>query len=161
MGLDMYLVAERYVSEHIGDHPKRKQLTDLANQMLPPDGSFGAITISRNVAYWRKANAIHAWFVDKVQNGTDDCGYYDVELKQLEELRDQCKRVLDDPNRGKEALPTQEGCFFGNTDYGEDYLDDLKNTIEQIDKVIAWIEAEQALTGQKYSSIDLKYHSSW
>lgn len=27
----------------------------------------------KEIAYWRKANAIHRWFVDNVQNGTDDC----------------------------------------------------------------------------------------
>ena len=26
------------------------------------------------VGYWRKANAIHGWFVRNVQNGKDDCG---------------------------------------------------------------------------------------
>ena len=26
------------------------------------------------IASWRKANAIHKWFVDNVQDGVDDCG---------------------------------------------------------------------------------------
>lgn len=29
--------------------------------------------ITEEVGYWRKANAIHGWFVDNVQKGNDDC----------------------------------------------------------------------------------------
>ena len=27
------------------------------------------------VAYWRKANAIHSWFVENCQDGVDECQY--------------------------------------------------------------------------------------
>jgi hypothetical protein len=50
--------------------------------------------ITEEVAYWRKANAIHKWFVDNVQGGKDDCGEYYVERKQLQELTDLCKTVI-------------------------------------------------------------------
>lgn len=49
---------------------------------------------SGTVVYWRKANAIHKWFVDNVQHGTDDCGVYDVDIRQLKDLRDMCEAVL-------------------------------------------------------------------
>lgn len=45
--------------------------------------------------YWRKANHIHKWFVDHVQGGNDDCGTYPVEVDQLIELRDACRKVLE------------------------------------------------------------------
>lgn len=45
------------------------------------------------VGYWRKANAIHKWFVDNVQDGIDDCAYYEVSKEQLEELLDICKTI--------------------------------------------------------------------
>lgn len=38
------------------------------------------------VAYWRKANQIHNWFVSNVQNGEDDCDEYAVTRDQLLEL---------------------------------------------------------------------------
>ena len=51
--------------------------------------------IHDQVAYWRKANAIHKWFVDHVQDGEDDCGYHDEVSKDvLEELKDACATVL-------------------------------------------------------------------
>ena len=45
------------------------------------------------VGYWRKANAIHKWFVDNVQDGNDDCGSYEVSKEQLEELLDACLTI--------------------------------------------------------------------
>jgi len=51
--------------------------------------------IGEEVAYWRKANAIHGWFVENVQGGVDDCDYHrEVTKKDLENLRDTCLKVL-------------------------------------------------------------------
>ena len=51
--------------------------------------------ICEHVGYWRKANAVHKWFVDHVQNGEDDCAYHrEVKKEDLEDLRDACEKVL-------------------------------------------------------------------
>lgn len=51
--------------------------------------------IREHVGYWRKANAVHKWFVDHVQGGVDDCAYHnEVTKKDLEDLRDACEKVL-------------------------------------------------------------------
>ncbi len=47
------------------------------------------------VGYWRKANAIHKWFVDNVQDEIDDCDRYEVTKEQLEELLETCIKVRD------------------------------------------------------------------
>lgn len=47
------------------------------------------------VGYWRKANAIHKWFVDNIQDCVDNCEYYEVSKEQLEALLDVCTRVRD------------------------------------------------------------------
>lgn len=184
MGLDMYLSAKLYTSEYSNKELNR-ELKQLADKHLPPAGNYDSIEIKRDVAYWRKANAIHAWFVKHVQNGNDDCGTYYVNRDELEDLRDTCLKVLGginlvdgtvvngwtyengerkaitepgqvvaDPKLAQELLPTQAGFFFGGTDYNEHYVADLVNTVEQIDKLIAWC----ALTG---IDIDFEYHSSW
>ena len=52
--------------------------------------------IIEQVGYWRKANHIHKWFVENVQDGIDDCEYHNEVTKEtLEELRDVCKKVLN------------------------------------------------------------------
>ena len=50
-----------------------------------------------------------------------------------------------------ELLPTTSGFFFGDTNYSEYYFDDLKYTVEQIDKLLT----------DQYKSWDFEYHSSW
>ena len=45
------------------------------------------------IGYWRKANQIHNWFVENVQDGIDDCGTYEVTEKQLVDLLNTCKEV--------------------------------------------------------------------
>jgi hypothetical protein len=49
------------------------------------------------------------------------------------------------------VLPTAKGFFFGSYDYDEWYMEDMKLTIEQIDKVLA--------TSGEWS--DFIYRASW
>ena len=56
---------------------------------------YGFGRIMDQVAYWRKANHIHKWFVDEVQYGEDDCQYHDEVTKDvLKELLATCEIVL-------------------------------------------------------------------
>lgn len=98
MGLDMYLHASHYVSGWKHSRPEGREqygalleMVGLASAATPE--SPGA-TVRVTVAYWRKANAIHRWFVENVQDGEDDCGDYYVSHEQLTELRDTCQRAL-------------------------------------------------------------------
>lgn len=52
---------------------------------------------TKEIGYWRKANAIHRWFVENVQNGEDDCRDYFVTKEQLTELLNLVNQVLADP----------------------------------------------------------------
>lgn len=51
--------------------------------------------ITETVARWRKANHIHAWFVENVCGDEDDCGRHYVRVEQLEELLSLCERVIE------------------------------------------------------------------
>ncbi len=70
--------------------------------------------IVEEVMYWRKANHIHGWFVDNVQQGRDECQESYVETDQLKELRDLCKKVLETKNT--DLFPLTAGFFFVSTD---------------------------------------------
>lgn len=50
--------------------------------------------IIEDVGYWRKANAIHAWFVKNCQDGNDDCRQYRVDAGELRKLLEICKQVF-------------------------------------------------------------------
>lgn len=58
---------------------------------LSGKSSDGTLT---EVAYWRKANQIHKWFVDNVQNGIDECQESSVTRQQLNELLAVCHEVI-------------------------------------------------------------------
>lgn len=58
-----------------------------------------------------------------------------------------------------EELPTQEGFFFGSTDYDKYYVDNLDSTIEQLEKVIA--EHKKIINaGVEEHNIDY-YYRAW
>ena len=90
-----------------------------------------------SVAYWRKANHIHNWFVCECQNGKDDCNPYYVPQKKLLELRSHCIEILLDFDKAPDVLPSAEGFFFGGTSYDEYYFSDISNTISQIDEIFS------------------------
>ena len=120
MGLDMYLNAKRYVSNYSeADAELRGEL-----DKLEPLAGMPINEIVCEAMYWRKANAIHDWFVKNVQNGEDDCGTYYVENEQLQALVDTCKAILADHTLAAELLPTASGFFFGSTDYDDYYYEE-------------------------------------
>lgn len=84
------------------------------------------------VAYWRKVNEIHRWFVD-LNDGVDDCKPITVYGDKILELVDLCKQVLADHSKAKKLLPTQSGFFFGGTEYDEWYFKDLEQTIKMLE----------------------------
>ena len=154
MGLDQYLHAKKYVSnsEWSKDDDKAlfASLMELANVSEFVDSDFPTASVGVKVAYWRKQNAIHNWFVQNCQNGEDECQTVFVGREQLEELRDLCLKVLADPMLASELLPTASGFFFGTTDYDGWYLEGLRYTVATINKVLT-MPVEW----------DFEYSSSW
>ena len=60
-----------------------------------PRGEKPRYEIATEIGYWRKANQIHNWFVNRVQDGIDDCRYHHpVSRRILEELIETCQEVL-------------------------------------------------------------------
>ena len=151
MGLDMFLMAKRYISPY---DPADAELTKLAKEINFGDGTMDVREVTFEAMYWRKANAIHRWFVDNIQDGVDNCAEYYVDIKYLTELRDLCKKVLDDPEKAMELLPPKSGFFFGSTDIDDFFIDDLTTTVERFDYLLELPEV-------KNHNISFYYHSSW
>lgn len=152
MGLDMYLDRHTYVQrwDHIPDDRQYAVTVTRGGQPTSIDPARIKYVVEE-VAYWRKANAIHGWFVAHVQKGVDDCGTYDVSREHLQDLRAACAEVLADPAAATELLPPQSGFFFGSTALDEWYFKHLRGTITMIDRALACPEGEGHFT----------YHSSW
>jgi hypothetical protein len=96
-----------------------------------------SISIEMKVGQWRKANEIHQYFVDNCQGGEDDCRLSYVSRDKVTELLDLCKQVLADHSKAEELLPTQQGFFFGSTEYGEWYFSDLEDTVSILENCLS------------------------
>ena len=95
MGLDMYLVREKYIGASY-EHNQVEGVIDIRvrGKKIPID--LKKINcIQESVGYWRKANQIHKWFVDNVQDGNDDGKSYYVSTEDLEKLLNICKEVKE------------------------------------------------------------------
>lgn len=135
MGLDMYLHAKRYMSSF---NEEDKALAEVikAERVKGMDVLGDLKYIECEAMYWRKANHIHKWFVDNVQDGQDDCRSYYVSDDQLKALHDLCEAVLLDRTRAAELLPAADGFFFGSTDYDEGYFADISYTQTRLQALI-------------------------
>jgi hypothetical protein len=154
MGLDMYLT-KRIGIYAMYEFEKIDGTIFITKDGEPIPINFNKVSsISEQAAYWRKANAIHKWFVDHCQNGVDDCGEYEVSLDQLRELVKTCKAVLKDKDKAMELLPPQAGFFFGSTDIDEWYIEDLKLTVKQIEPLL-----KEKFPEGMY--VHYSYQSSW
>lgn len=146
MGLDMYLSAKQYLWKHKEEEKaKRQQVADLLGVK-----GMDAKEVSFDAMYWRKANAIHNWFVENVQDGDDDCKEYFVETEQLEELLAECNKALETGD--SETLSPMEGSFFGSMEKDEWYWDDIKRTK---------VELERLLKHPSVKFMDFYYRASW
>ena len=162
-----------------------------ANNLIKLAGNQRVKTMTVEVAYWSKANAIHNWFIQNLSCGEDDCQDICVDVDDLIKLRDTCKRVLDaleqggmetkaiqngwryDPSSANntgaimeemevykdtsvaiELLPPIEGFFFGSTEIGPWYVDDLKDTVKMIDD-------ELSIDADYRKHWDYTYRASW
>lgn len=136
MGLDMYLRKKIYV----GANYEFNKITGKIE--LYRDGKLINVNLSKvseiveTCGYWRKANHIHKWFVDNVQDGEDNCVEYYVSKEQLKDLLKLCKDSLENKDKAQELLPTSSGFFFGSTDYDEYYYKDIEDTIKIIEPLI-------------------------
>lgn len=173
MGLDMYLSRKKYVgAEYTHRNVKGTIYITIGDKQLPIE--FDRVRyIEESVGYWRKANAIHNWFVENVQDGVDNCGNYYVSTEQLQELLDLCKkvkkiakvkdgkneedRIIENEEEIEELLPTQDGFFFGTTTYNGWYMQDIDYTIDLLKRLL---KEEKELNKLGFYS-DFEYSSSW
>jgi len=151
MGLDMYLTGRRYLASYReGDAGIAEKIQEIMETkgMRPK-------AVEVEVGYWRKANAIHDWFVRNIQDGEDDCGEYYLSKAKAQELLDTVNEVLADHSKAEELLPTTSGFFFGSTDYDEYYFQDLEDTKTIMESVV-----NDFYNGDD-REWDVNYRSSW
>lgn len=177
---------QNYINDWGIDEDDLKINTEIIEHLRPythyitTNYGFKQLTLSTSdsndnpeIMYWRKANAIHNWFVENVQNGVDDCNYYEVSIDQIYDLMDRCGKILATmpklenilaseeynyvfPTKAietaQEILPTTSGFFFGDTNYNYFYFKEILDTYNELKKLAEDFDSE------KYFYY---YHSSW
>jgi DNA repair ATPase RecN len=155
MGLDMYLYLRKYESQYSKNFKAQRfyptELKEFKDKIKKRN--YLSRETYFQVGYWRKANAIHDWIVQKCADGEDKCQKIYVSIEQLKELLDNVNKVLDNHSLASELLPTASGFFFGSTDYDEWYYEDLTYTKELLESVLAFIK-----NNYEYDAV---YQASW
>lgn len=148
MGLDQYLYTNsKELSKRMAGFSERYH-----QWVIDKDCGYSK---SGLIGYWRKENAIHNWFIENCQDGSDDQRTAQVSWSDLVMLRDFCNKVLETVKRddnGKfvaldrmtahEILPTREGFFFGTYEYDEWYVTGLEYTRDLINEIERNVNAD-------------------
>lgn len=92
----MYAHRRVYVKQWEHQKPEERYTVDIARGGKPVAGikPERILSVVEDVMYWRKANHIHAWFVDNVQSGNNNQREYLVDWNSLRKLLDCCERVI-------------------------------------------------------------------
>lgn len=165
MGLDMYFNAKRYLAEW-NDEDKELQ-TKVKDVVAPFIDEWKVQEITYKVGYWRKANAIHNWFVKNVQDGVDDCKEYYVGTEAIKDLYQVVCEVLESGSIevAKEKFPPTSGFFFGSTLIDDYYWQDLEDTKRILQPIIDGYNESKELGEASFKhpiyEYEFYYHSSW
>lgn len=183
MGLDMYLSKKTYVKnwEHNG-RENQHRITIKRGGKPRTDIKPERITyIIEEVAYWRKFNALHGWFVDNCGDGVDDGGEYFVSREKIKELLGILKKVRTILNKSKKVnkkladfdgatysmkvydcedeicdlLPPTTGFFFGSSEIDDDYKNHVSYTIKTLQELLKEDKSDELYSGEFY------YEASW
>ena len=165
MGLDMNLYERQYCPSVYCKEKDKK--TNFTTKVYNYDGTSKK-TKFKNVAYiicrkgyWRKANEIHRFFLDRCTDNGNEWEYNgrDIVVSEevLTELLNICQELLKLKGKkfkeeAKKKLPTSQGFFWGSYEYDKWYRQDLRNTI----KILKSLD----LPSKDYN-IDFIYNANW
>lgn len=172
MGLDMFLNRSRDLSWD--------EIQGLKEKL--PKAQNPILGIKEEVAYWRKANQIHNFFMQKDVDGEDRIAK--VGISDIKKLLDICKRlkrelrletgkihigtkytkdgkeeqytdgeVIANPELAEALLPTRAGFFFGSTDYDGYYYEQICDAIHTLQRIVD--------EHDKYENVSYEYIASW
>lgn len=155
MGLDMYLDKVYHVSEF--DKTENGVIEKIYQTVGIKDNSknYKHLEVKFPAIYWRKSNQIHAWFVENVQGGNDDCRPYEVNIEDMRKLHGIVKAQLK--NKKEIILNPKGGFFFGSINIDEYYWNDLVETEKALAREIKFHE-DQAKLGRNWW---FEYRSIW
>ncbi|AZS49752.1 hypothetical protein DM558_02675 [Entomomonas moraniae] len=91
------------------------------------------------VGEFRKVNALLQWVNNNVMS-VENCAYIPISKEVLEILQGTLNQLTTD--NCQELFPTQEGFFYGSTEYDEHYWEDVADVKVWVDETLAHFEFE-------------------
>ena len=126
----MYLSAKRFFSGYEFVEQEKREMYNRITEMVGVKGTTEAPSaeVSVNIGYWRKANAIHGWFVRELAGGRDECQSIYVPREKLEELRALCVSTLAD--QPAVVMPAQGGTYVQNAEVNKPFAEGLMDILK-------------------------------
>jgi hypothetical protein len=110
----------------------------------------GAGSLFVEIAYWRKFNALHAWFVRNCQDGIDECQKSEVTKDKLEILLEVLKYAYD--SKYPSGFMPVGGFFFGSTEVDGYFWEQVEKTIVKLESIYKSFNFEKEM---------MIYQASW
>lgn len=83
-------------------------------------------------AYFRKVNFLFKYYEDRGKMYNQCYAFTDAD--DIDDIIDRCEQVLKGHNLAHRLLPSQDGFFFGSTEYDDWYFSDVKDCLKQMKK---------------------------
>lgn len=177
-----------YLSLDIGIEKGNKVFNEIVEKLDLADiqtekMGWEILNIHKSVMYWRKANAIHNWFVQKFAfEGEDNCQPLWISKESMaDEFRRDLLMALANPERTYELqnpitkyalddflaknpidektyenpMPPQEGFFFGSTNLDDYYYSTIEDTYAEITTLL------NKLDDKGNDRVSFIYQASW
>lgn len=83
----------------------------------------------------RKENHIQSYMEGEVGD-VQNLDYLFLQKEHIEKLVERLQRVKDDHSQAGVLLPTQEGFFYGSTDYNDFYFEDIEAELKDFSEML-------------------------
>jgi len=162
MGLDMYLESatrtvlslERLneIDNDVRDGSAYAEACSGLEVHTIGDENYNYKSIFAEEVYWRKFNALHAWFVDNLCSGVDNCQRVRVSKEHLQSLFSVLESLDRDDDKARALFAPRAGFFFGSTDIDEYYWEDVELCKRKIQEILDTFD---------FKNKELFYYASW
>ena len=94
------------------------------------------------ILYYRKVNFLIPFFGDSMLY--EEMGFIlaSVHKDKIKNLIDSCEIVLKDRKKAPEILPTEEGFFFGSTEYDDYYFECVQEVLNNFKELLKDFEED-------------------
>lgn len=82
--------------------------------------------------YGRKINFLQNRISEIIEHEVNNITFYEISLDDVKQIIEDCQFIKEHPDSAEDMLPTVEGFFFGSTEYGDLYFEDIDYLLESL-----------------------------